>query len=91
MSEDEELLERFEKAMDAVTATGNLSIAAADLFLTARTLSRDEDHLVLLVDADKWLDMKGHLDMFLAVADMIEDENPEEYAEWLREQGEQDG
>ncbi len=60
-------LDEFGRAMDGVTATGNLAMAAIKVRYRASVLSEDAEHVVLMVPAAEWRELVDQNDMFLAV------------------------
>ncbi len=80
-------MEGFELAMDGISATHNICKAALDIRYRSQVLSRDEEHVVLMVPVAEWLAMDDHIEMFVAFCAM--DEEREQQIAQDKPQGEQ--
>ncbi len=67
MTEDD----RMGRAMDGVTASGNIAAAAIKIRYRAIVLSTSDDLVTMMVPAAEWKNLVEQIGMFVAVADYI--------------------
>jgi hypothetical protein len=78
MTEDD----RMGRALDGVTASGNIAAAAIRVryrasILNTTVMSENGDHVLMMVPVPDWNDLVEQIDMFVAVANYIaEQEEP---------------
>jgi hypothetical protein len=73
MTEDD----RMGRALDGVTASGNIAAAAIKIRYRAIVLSTSDDLVTMMVPVPDWNDLVEQIDMFVAVANYIaEQEEP---------------
>ena len=69
----EDLIEAFDDVNDTISAFSNLALEAVKIRYASQVLSRDEEHVVLLVPVGVWLDLDAHIAMFEAYEALMQE------------------
>lgn len=67
----EDWKEALEELSDSTSAFINMALQAIRMRYGTQVLSRDEEHVVLLVPIEVWLDLEAHIEMFEAYDALI--------------------
>lgn len=59
----EDMIEAMEDVNDTISAFSNLALQAVKVKFGSQVMSRDEEHVVLLVPIQIWIDLEAHLEM----------------------------
>ena len=69
----EDLIEAMEDVNDTISAFSNLALQAVKVKFGSQVMSRDEEHVVLLVPIQIWIDLEAHLEMFEAFEALMQE------------------
>ncbi len=69
----ENLIAAFDDINDTISAFSNLALEAVKIRYGSQVLSRDEQHVVLLVPVEIWLDLESHIEMFEAFEALMQE------------------
>ena len=69
----EDLLAAADDINDTISAFSNLALEALKIRYQSQVLSRDEQHVVILVPVQVWLDLDAHIEMFEAFEALMQE------------------
>jgi hypothetical protein len=71
----EDLIEAMDDVNDTISAFSNLALQACKIRFASQVMSRDEEHVVLLVPIQIWIDLEAHLEMFEAFEALMQEQD----------------
>jgi hypothetical protein len=71
----EDMIEAMEDVNDTISAFSNLALQAVKVKFGSQVMSRDEEHVVLLVPIQIWIDLEAHLEMFEAFEALMQEQD----------------